>query len=204
VPHLSFGGLIHPTGIPPRLTAFSSDWTPPPSQVTHPDQLPADAWRAIDLIDGEMPLRAWRTPQGFLVLTNLRCVALWQRGELFPPHPWRSGPEFFFYNLKPPRVLLHRYVELSEEFEENGWVGRFAVADPEGVAAEISAAIESGRAAWRDRRAHSEELIRARQRLRAARVAGSRPASAMVRCAFCGNLTNVSARRCASCGAALG
>lgn len=159
--------------------------------------------RAVDLLEGERVLRAWRTPQGFLVLTSLRCVALWRRGELFPPHPWRTGPEFFFYNLKPPRVLLHRYVELSEEFEESGRVGRFAVRDPEATASEISDAMDAGRAAWRARREATEEMIRARQRLRAARLGGGNSPPALVRCSFCGNLTDASARRCRSCGAAL-
>lgn len=175
----------------------------PSSEVTSPDQIPIEAWRALDLFEGELPLRTWRTPHGYLMLTNLRCVALWRRGELFPPHPWRSGPEFFFYNLNSPRVLLGRFVELSEQFEEGGRVGRFLVRDPAGVAAEISAALEPGRSAWRDRREHTEELIKARQQVRAARAAGNLRQVVKVRCAFCGNLTDVSARSCSSCGAGL-
>ena len=162
-----------------------------------------DAWRAIDLFEGELLLRAWRSAQGFLVLTNLRCIGLSHHRELFPPHPWRAGPEFFFYNMNAPRVLLGRFVELSEQVDENGQVGRFLVRDPESVVAEISAAQGPGEATWRDRREQTAELIRARQALRAARAAGSREVVS-VRCSFCGNRTDASARRCASCGASLG
>lgn len=185
------------------MTASPPDVIPLPSQVTQPDQIPPDAWRAVDLMGGEMALRAWRTPTGFLLLTNLRCIALWRRGELFPPHPWRSGPEFFFYNLQPPRLLLGRFVELSEEYEENGRVGRFAVHDPEEVVAAISAQLESGRGAWAARREQTEGLMRARQRSRAERATGGPHQPVMVRCSYCGNLADVSRRRCSSCGAYL-
>jgi hypothetical protein len=185
------------------VTATSPEGSLTLSRVTRPDLIPPDAWRAVELLGGEAPLEAWKTPQGYLLLTNLRCVALWRKGELFAPHYWRSGPEFFFYNLKPPRVLLGRFVELEEEFEENGWVGRFLVHDPEGVAAAVRAQMESGRQAWRERRAHAEELVRDRQRLRAERAAGGRRRTVLIRCSFCGNLADVSLRRCPSCGAAL-
>jgi hypothetical protein len=186
------------------VSAPSSDGLTPASQITHPDQIPPDAWGAVNLIDGELVHQVWRTAQGFLVLTNLRCVALGRRGELFPPHPWRAGSEFFFYNLRPPKVLLGRFVELSEEYNESGRTGRFAVRDPLGVADTIAAAIPPGRAAWIERRAHAEELIEARKRLRAARTSGTLPPVISVRCAFCGNLTDASGRVCSSCGAGLG
>lgn len=175
-----------------------------PSQLTHPDPIPPDAWRALDPIEGELVFEAWRTPKGFLVLTNLRCIALRRDGEIFPPHPWRAGPVFFFYNLNAPQVLFGRFVELSEQYEEEGRTGRFLVRDPAGVAAAISSAMEPGRAAWQERRQHTEELIAARKRLRAARATGGLPPVETIRCSFCGNLTDASARRCASCGAALG
>lgn len=186
------------------MTERSSEWTPPPSEVTRPDQVPAEAWRAIDFLDGELVLQAWRTPpKGFLVLTNLRCFSLWRELTVFAPAPWRTGPEFFFYNLKPPRVVLGRFLELTEEFAEAGSVGRFAVHDPASAAEAISAALGPGRLEWKDRRQRTEELIRARQKIRAARVAGIPSPVIMVRCAFCGNMADASARRCPSCGAAL-
>ena len=185
------------------MTEPSPAWTPPPSEVTHPDQIPSDAWRAFDFIDGEMLLQAWRTPKGFLVLTNLRCFALWREWQLFPPHPWHTGPEFFFYNMRPPHVLFGRLVELTEQYEEAGTVGRFVVRDPAGVAAAIAAALPPGQAAWHERRQRTEELIRARQKIRAARAAGHAPPVVKVRCSYCGNLADASHRRCPSCGASL-
>ena len=137
------------------------------------------------------------------MLTNLRCFGLWRELGVFPPHPWHTGPEFFFYNLKPPRVLFGRFLELSEEFPEAGSVGRFAVHDPTAVAEAISAALDAGQTEWRDRRQRTEELIRARQQIRAARAAGIAPPVVKVRCAFCGNLADASSRRCPSCGAVL-
>ncbi|MGC2788824.1 MAG: zinc ribbon domain-containing protein [Thermoplasmata archaeon] len=186
------------------MSATTTEPNVPSPLVTHPDQIPVDAWRAFDLFEGELLLGAWRTSRGFLLLTNLRCLALYRRGEIFPPHPWRVGPEFFFYNLRPPEVVLGRFVELTEAFEENGRVGRFTVRDPTSVADAISAAIEPGRAAWQERRKHTEELIEARKRLRAARAAGDLRRIEKVRCSYCGNLTDASVRRCTSCGAGLG
>jgi hypothetical protein len=171
--------------------------------VTHPDQLPSEAWRAISLIEGEMLLQTWRSAQGFLVLTNLRCFGLWREWELFPPRSWHPGPEFFFYNLRPHRILLGRFVELSEEVPEAGTVGRFAVHDPASVAWTISAALEPGRAVWRARREQTEELMEARRKIRAALAAGHAPPVVKVRCAFCGNLADATSRRCPSCGATL-
>jgi hypothetical protein len=171
--------------------------------VTGPDPIPPDAWRALELLGGEMPLEAWKTPEGYLLLTNLRCVALWRKRELFPPHYWRTGPEFYLYNMNSPRVLLGRFVELTEQYEENGWIGRFLVRDPEGVAASISEAMEPGRQAWAERRARTEELMRSRARLRSERAAGGPHRPVLVRCSYCGNLADASRRRCPSCGAEL-
>jgi hypothetical protein len=185
------------------VTDRASTWVPPRSEVTQPDQIPAEAWRAITLIDGEMPLQAWHSAHGFLVLTNLRCFGLWREWELFPPRSWHTGPEFFFYNLRPPRVLFGRFVELSEEFQEAGTVGRFAVHDPVSVASAISAALEPGRGIWKERRKTTEELMQARRQIRAALAAGRPPPVVKVRCSFCGNLADATSRRCPSCGAAL-
>jgi len=185
------------------VTEPSPPWVPPPSQVTHPDQLPGEAWRAFDLMDGEAMLNAWRTVRGFLVLTNLRCFGMRREFDLFEPPAWRTGPEFFFYNLRPPLVVLDRFVELSEQVEEAGAVGRFAVRDPETVARAIGAALTSGRELWRNRREHTQEMLRARQQLRAQRAAGAARPVYMVRCSYCGNLANATLHRCPSCGATL-
>jgi hypothetical protein len=192
-----------PHGCPVRVSAPSAPWVPPPSEVTHPDQLPGEAWYAFDLIDGETVLNVWRTARGYLVLTNLRCLGIRLELDLFAPKQWRSGPEFFFYNLNPPTVRFDRIVELSEQVEESGAVGRFAVQDPEGVANAISAALDSGRETWRTRRQKTQEMIHARQRLLAQRTAGAAHPVYMVRCSYCGNLANASLPRCPSCGATL-
>ncbi len=181
-----------------------SDWVPPPSQVTHPEQLPGEAWRAFDLMDGEAVLAVWKTPRGFLVLTNLRCFGMYLELDLFAPRQWRTGPEFFFYNVRPPTVAMGRFVELEEEVAEAGSVGRFLVHDPESVAAAISAAVGPGRAAWQARRQHTEEMLRARRSLRAQRAAGVDRPVVLVRCSYCGNTANAALRRCPSCGATLG
>jgi hypothetical protein len=186
------------------LSAISPDEFAPSSPATFPDPIPAHAWRAIDLLPGEMPFRSWRTGDGYLLLTNLRCVSLSHVGPLFSPHLWHSAPEFFLYNLRAPRVLLGRFVELSEEYPENGWTGRFRVRDPATVVAEIAAAIEPGRLAWLQRREHAEELLRAQQRMRSERAAGGPRSPVMVRCSYCGNLADASRRQCPSCGAVLG
>lgn len=188
---------------PEHVTATSPESLPSPSNVTRPDPIPPDAWRAVDLLGGEMPLESWKTPEGYLLLTNLRCVALWRKRELFPPHHWSAGPEFFFYNLNPPRILLGRFVQLSEKYEENGWVGRFLVRDPAAVVASISAAMEPGREAWAARREHAAELMASRARLRAERAAGGPHRPVMIRCSYCGNLADAARHRCPSCGAAL-
>ena len=181
-----------------------SDWVPPPTQVTHPDQLPGEAWRAVELIDGEAVLNVWKTPRGFLVLTNLRCFGMFLELDLFSPHQWHTGPEFLFYNFRAPTVAFGRFVVLEEEVQEAGAVGRFLVHDPPSVAATIAAALGPGRSAWRARRQHTEEMLHARQSLRAQRAAGVDRPVVLVRCSYCGNTANAALRRCPSCGATLG
>jgi len=186
------------------VTSTPADESPVAFRPTLPDAIPPGAWGALELLAGELPLSAWRTPHGFLVMTNLRCIAVVRKSELFRPRPWHVGPEFYFYNLRPPRVLFGKFVELAEDYDENGWVGRFVVQDPPAVVAEIMAHMDSGRAAWSARRAHTEELIRARAQARAALAAPGPHAPVLVRCSFCGNLVDVTRRRCPYCGAVLG
>lgn len=178
-------------------------WSPPPSEVTQPDQLSGEAWRAFDPIDGEKVLNVWRTPRGFLVLTNLRCFGIRRELDLFGPPEWRTGPEFYFYNLKPPQVLFGRFVELSEEVSESGAVGRFPVKAPEAVAEAIAGAAGPGRDLWRARRAQTQQQILARKQLRTQRAAEGMPPIPLERCRYCGNLVNANLRRCPSCGAPL-
>lgn len=168
---------------------------------TLPDPLPVAAWVAVDWIEGENVRSTWRTALGYLVLTNLRCFGISRARELFPPRPWHVGPVFFFYNFRPPEVLYGRFVELAEERDDSREVGRFAVRDPASVAAEISSAMESGRAAWNRRREETTRWMEARQRARLAAAAGS---AGMIRCSYCGNLVSAVLRRCPSCGAGLG
>jgi RNA polymerase subunit RPABC4/transcription elongation factor Spt4 len=185
------------------LTANPLEALPPAYRPTEPDPVPPEAWRALGLLPGESPLAAWRTPHGFLVLTNLRCIALANRLQIFGPRDWHAAPEFYFYNLRPPRVLFGRFVELAEEYDENGWVGRYAVVHPEEVARRIGAELAAGRVAWQARRSHTEELARARAQARAEQAARHARQPVYVRCSFCGNLVDASRGRCPDCGAAM-
>ena len=185
-------------------------WTPPPDQVTRPDQLPAEGWRALELLDGEHVLAVWRTIQGYLVLTNLRCVVVRRTEVLLRPTVWAAGPQFLFYNLRPPRVVLGRFVELAEEYEEQegGLVSRIAVSDPRAVVAQIAEASRTGRAEWAARRSESKRLMEARRRRREAVglavAGGGLSEAARARCTYCGNLVSVSSNRCPNCGAPVG
>ncbi|MGI0071540.1 MAG: hypothetical protein ACRECT_05685 [Thermoplasmata archaeon] len=155
----------------------------------------------VDLLEGETVLYGGRTSQGFLVVTNLGCLSIGQRMRLLLPHVGHSGPEFPFYNLKPPRVELGQFVVLQEEYEENGWTGRFLVQNPNDVAASITETMAGGRAAWAMRRPHAEAAARVREH--APRGAGDVAPPVLVRCAYCGNLTDERRARCTSGGAPL-
>ncbi len=179
--------------------------SPPPDEVTLPDQLDPRAFGEIDFLDGERVLRCWRLPHGFLVMTNLRCLRVWERRRLFEAPEWHTGPNFFFYNLRPPRVVAGRFVELSEEYRENSGMSRFLVRDAVDACLEIEAARVAGYSAWEARRAAAQrELTRST-------VAGPPPGTTVirevvhevvkVRCNFCGNLMAVTDARCPSCGA---
>lgn len=183
----------------------SADWTPPPDLVTSPDQISKAAAEEISLLDGERLARCWRTDNGFLVMTNLRVLAVWKRAALFAPAEWHEGASLFFYALTSPRVVLDRFVELSEGDAGSATL-RVRVDDPRGTAGEIDAARAGGRTEWEHRRAAVE-----------ARLAPPRPAASgtaavreiirevvKVRCRFCGNLMDESQPHCPSCGAPQG
>lgn len=195
------------TGLLPVVrSATTPTRTTPSDQVTRPDQLPPGGWLVIDLLGREQILACWRTPLGFLVLTNLRCSLILRKVAIFHPKGWELGPQFFFYNLRPPRVVLGRFVELAEEFEEEGGlVSRIAVDSPRTVAEKISAAIGPGQAEWARRRSASQRLIEARRRQREALArafATGAPAEVVrVPCAYCGCPMPVSSNRCPTCGA---
>jgi hypothetical protein len=179
--------------------------TVPPERVTSPDQLPLDAWEAVDLLDGERVLRCWQAGTAYLLLTNLRCLGIWRPRELFHRAGWETGAQFFFYNLKPPQIVLGRFVELSEEFPDGERTSRFLVRDPEATEQEIAGAIAAGRAEWLQRRERAQLLMNARRHQReaysAALGAGVPPEVVRVPCAYCGNPMAITAQRCPSCGA---
>jgi hypothetical protein len=172
------------------------------SSPTEPDPLPPDAEAQVTLLEGERIVRSWRTGFGFLVMTNLRCVHVWQKPELFATPQWHTGPTFFFYNLAAPRVVARRFVELTEEHDIDIGGARFLVREPDEVCREIDAARAPGRAEWeaRSRRAEHE--------LHRPRPVPTPPGATVilreivkVRCSFCGNLIDDSATRCPICGA---
>ena len=182
-----------------------SDGGVPPGGVTTPVQIEREALHQIHFLEGEHVLRVWRTVRGFLVMTNLRCIEVARKPQLFATSDWEAGPSFFFYNLAAPRVELHRFLRLSEDREERALVMRFYLHDPSEVAQEIQEARRAGQNEWLRRRALSEGALRqSRERWEATHP--FRPGEGLkrtikVRCGFCGNLMDVTATRCPFCGA---
>jgi hypothetical protein len=176
----------------------------PPSEVpeTSPDRIPPGAWAQLELLDGERIARCWRTAFGYLVMTNLRCVHVWPKSELFERTEWHTGPTFFFYNLSPPRVVAARFLELSEAHDIEVGTARFWVRDPSAVCEEIEQARAPGRREWEARR------VRVERELHRPMAIPYPPGATVivreivkVRCNFCGNLMDATADRCPFCGA---
>ena len=184
----------------------SAGWIPPSDAVTAPDQISPGALDQLGLLSDERIQRVWKTARGFLVMTNLRLIDVWYKAELFAKSEWHLGSSFFFYNLEEPRVVLGRYLELAEEYEESGGTLRFHVAHPAAVAAEIDAARLVGRKEWEARRL----TARASARPRLAAVPESTPVVVQqivrevvkIRCSYCGTLMDVTSPNCPACGAA--
>jgi len=173
-----------------------------------PDRPDPAAIRVVHLLEDERILRTWKTPLGFLVLTNLRCVEVVRRHELFGERDWELGPSFFFYDLVAPKVVLGRYLRLSEDHERNPVVAHLFVHRPLKVAQEIQIARLAGQNEWLRRRARAEESYR---RSRARWTSGNRVVIdsgagevVKVRCVYCGNLMDAVAGHCSSCGAPQG
>lgn len=135
-------------------------------------------------------------------MTNLRCLHVWRKPELFARSEWHTGPNFFFYNLASPRVVAGRFVELAEDYEGSLEAARFLVRNPHEVSGEIEGTRETGRAEWR--RIRSE----VQKELGRLRLPASPPGTTTivreivkVRCSFCGNLMDISDSFCPACGA---
>ncbi len=179
-----------------------TSWLPPSDSVTDPDQIDMGAREAFELFHGERILKCWKVPLGFLVLTNLRCFHVWRKPEVFSHTPWRVGPTYLFYNLAPPRVVLGRFVQLSESYDEGIGASRFLVHDAPGVAADIEAARVAGQQEWAIRRSRAQAD---RARLTFPRLPPG--TTVVVReivkvpCPFCGNLVEAGRRQCPFCGA---
>jgi hypothetical protein len=182
---------------------------PAPDQVTRPDQLDAGAAREFSPLDDERIVAVWRSRSGYLVLTNLRVVSLWQRPRLLDllgleEGGWQEGPDFFLYGLAPPRVI-GRLVELEGPAAEEASRTRFQVQDPAAVAAAIAEEIPKGRALWEARRARVLAQIRSRSTAPSSSPRG--PVREVVRvvvrvpCRYCGCLMDEGAARCPTCGA---
>ncbi|HYA58708.1 MAG TPA: hypothetical protein VEH57_09680 [Thermoplasmata archaeon] len=170
-----------------------------------PDGIDPEALAQIHLLDEERVERVWKSLLGVLVMTNLRCVELRRRPRLFSKSDWESGPNLFFYNLAPPKVVFHRYLRLSEEHERKAVAVRILLHDPNHVAREIQEARAAGQNEWIRRRARAEASFRlAHQRWRSARrVIVHTPEGELVkvRCHFCGNLMDITVVQCPFCGA---
>jgi hypothetical protein len=173
---------------------------------TRPDQIDPNALLELklELLYGERIARCWRTGFGFLVMTNLRCIHVWRKPELFVRTEWHAGPSFFFYNLTPPRVVAGRFLELTEEHDRIAESARFLLHDPKAVGQEVNEARPAGRAEWEARR------ITAQRELNRPRNPAPPPGTTLivrevvkVKCSFCRNLVNLSDANCPFCGAPL-
>lgn len=179
-------------------------WNPPSDSVTQPDQIDMRALEeiAFTLFHDERILRCWKVGFGFLVMTNLRCIHVWRKPELFSHSDWRTGPTFFFYNLAPPQVLFGRFVQLSEAYDEGAGSARFLVHNAAEVGEEIDEARIAGQREWATRRAHAQADLK---RLVFPRLPPG--TTVVVReivkvpCAYCGNLVESGRRQCPFCGA---
>ena len=169
--------------------------------VTAPDRIDPEALDQVRLLEAEHVRRVWRTATGFLVMTNLRCIEVSRKPQLFSKTEWQAGPSLFFYNLSAPKVMFHRYVRLSEEWPDRPVVLHFFVHNPYAVAQEIQEARAAGRNEWLDRRVRSEASVRESHRRWDAAGRGAMREAEKVRCNFCGNLMSVTALHCPSCGA---
>ncbi len=130
---------------------------------TAPDPIDPGARDELELLRGERIARCWRTTFGFLVMTNLRCVRVWRKAELFAKPEWHTGPTFLFYNLAAPQVVADRFVQLAEGREGTGASSRFLVRNPRAVCQEIDDARSAGRAEWESRKeSAARELNRPR------------------------------------------
>ncbi|MGB6501211.1 MAG: zinc ribbon domain-containing protein [Thermoplasmata archaeon] len=169
---------------------------------TSPDQISPDALNHLDLLPGERLARCWRTSLGFLVMTNLQCVHVWQKLELFSQGEWHTGPTFLFYDMTPPQVVAGRFLALTEGLGGDSHSARFLVHDPNGVCREIEAARVPGRAEWEVRSALAKKTLGQPH-------APAPPPGATiivreivkVRCRYCGNLMDASDTHCPACGA---
>jgi alkanesulfonate monooxygenase SsuD/methylene tetrahydromethanopterin reductase-like flavin-dependent oxidoreductase (luciferase family) len=169
---------------------------------TSPDRIDPRALAQIEFLPRERVARCWRTAIGFLVMTNLRCVHVWRKPELFAKSEWHTGPNFFFYNLASPQIVAGRFLQLSEEYEGSVETTRFLVRNPREVAREIEDARAAGRAEWRILRSQVQHELDHMRRTSAP------PGTTLVirevvkvRCSFCGNLMDVSDTICPTCGA---
>jgi hypothetical protein len=172
---------------------------PPLGAEAGPDPLPPSALGSVLWEHGERLLCSWRTPQGFLAVTDLRCLGIWQHTELFRESEWREGPSFRWEEIEEPCVVLGRFVELRSDAS----IARFLVRDPEPVRVTIEHLRALGR-----RQAQSRQWSALGSAPVAPRSTVLDPltsAAARVLCRFCGRPMDAGAARCPECaGPALG
>jgi hypothetical protein len=173
-----------------------------PDSPTTPDRIDPRALGQIEFLPGERVVRCWRTGVGFLVMTNLRCVHVWRKLELFTRSDWHTGPNFFFYNLASPQIVAGRFLELSEEYEGSVESARFLVRNPREVSREIDGARAAGRTEWKTIRAQVQRELGHMRRTSPPPWSTTIVREIVkVRCSFCGNLMDVSSTLCPACGA---
>jgi hypothetical protein len=174
----------------------SQAWTPLPAEMTRPDQIDQEAFDLLPLMEGEQIRACWRMPSGFLVMTDLRCLAVHYVARIFGERGWHLGSIYYFYNLSPPEVVRGRYVQLREPSYGTPGGERFAVANAQEVCQRIAEAIEPGRREWELYRSMYQSGRQERARAREFTMSVRGPP-----CPYCGNPVAATDHSCPSCGA---
>ena len=162
-------------------------------------RLPREALEAVDWVERETVRSVWPAREGLLVISDLRCVVLWEGDGVFREKGWHASREYFFFNFAEPRAVGRRHVRIAEEFSEARH-DRLEVDDPPTLVRALAEAAALGKAEWARRRAvgaarHPAVPVNAPVRDGAPGFAPSDP------CGYCGNRVDPTFARCPFCGA---